>query len=732
MKSLYVILVLFSLFFFLLFFSYPVESIETPFVEKWFVNLETLDIGEQDYKSHIAPVIADTIDNGLGPMNKPILEIYQQAGIKESDGITTSGHVYCFKGDTGEIIWSYFDEGLAVHATLELGDADNDGKLELLVSGYNHVALLNSEDGSVVWSFDDWTHRRDKHNLIIKDPDDNQTYVYTSQMSGYLEKRNASTGEIITKSSYYTAGPCFGGLACADLEGDGSLELIESGGGLYCYNLDLNLLWRKTSGSCNGACPIIADVNKDGVLDVIGCMFGWTNGGIGIVDGLTGDWMELNGITRFDTTLGLPTHDTARVYDIDLDGNLEYITASVNPDGENSLTKVWDLYDWKLDAEFEPRWGPAPMVENVMGDEKKELVHLGYYWKIYNHTYDIIGKHTEDRTGKNPHVVADVDGDGYSELVTMYRKYFNGDPSNAVCAVFDLPVLSPNSEVRCWNQLYSEQRCGVEEYLPSLAPLVEDDEHCFSLTNFSIYPPIQNYGRYVNVSAEISMNTEIADIFVNITYPNISWINMSIINNQSGSRFYSNRSYDMLGNYSCILGCSYNSGTSLYSSVSNFVINDSSPPDISNIKINLSSPIYTNPLFGWVNLSCSISDNHLIKNCGIHIIFVNGSEKNCSLIELGFSNFFRMITLNGSGRYSYYFWAIDFTGNLIKSDNLSLIVTENWDINMDGSISLIDLTLIANDYGRSGDLGWIRSDVDNSGVVDLFDLLMVANHFGCV
>ena len=451
--------------------SFIIQDANIPFTEKWWVDLETLDIGENNYSSHIGPVIANTIDNGYGPDGKPILEIYQQAGLHAVDYNTTSGRVYCFKGDTGEIIWSYFHQGIGVHATLELGDADQDGKLELLVSAYHHVALLNAEDGSVVWSFNDWEHRRDKHNLIINNPEDGQTYVYTSQMYGYLEKRNASTGEVIKIAPEYTSGPCFGGLACADLNNNGSLELIESGGGLYCYDLNLNLLWKKTDGDCYSACPIIADVNKDSILDVIGCMRDPINGGIGVVDGTTGDWMQLNGETLFDTTLGLPTYETARVYDIDLDGNLEYITAAINPDGENGYTCVWDLYNWEMDAQYEPKYGPAPMVENIMGDEVKELVHLASYWVVHNHTYDQVGYYPQDRTGKNPHAVADVDGDGYSELVTMYRKWFNGQPSNCVCTVFDLPVKSSNTEPRCWNQLYSERRCGAEEFYSSLAPL---------------------------------------------------------------------------------------------------------------------------------------------------------------------------------------------------------------------------------------------------------------------
>jgi hypothetical protein len=54
----------------------------------------------------------------------------------------------------------------------------------------------------------------------------------------------------------------------------------------------------------------------------------------------------------------------------------------------------------------------------------------------------------------------------------------------------------------------------------------------------------------------------------------------------------------------------------------------------------------------------------------------------------------------------------------------------NWDVNRDGSITVLDLVLISNQYDGSGGFGWIREDVDNNGDVTVLDMVLVSGHFG--
>ncbi len=50
-----------------------------------------------------------------------------------------------------------------------------------------------------------------------------------------------------------------------------------------------------------------------------------------------------------------------------------------------------------------------------------------------------------------------------------------------------------------------------------------------------------------------------------------------------------------------------------------------------------------------------------------------------------------------------------------------------WDVNKDGVVNILDLTLVASQFGETGD---IDADVNRDGVVNILDLTLVASHFG--
>jgi len=52
-----------------------------------------------------------------------------------------------------------------------------------------------------------------------------------------------------------------------------------------------------------------------------------------------------------------------------------------------------------------------------------------------------------------------------------------------------------------------------------------------------------------------------------------------------------------------------------------------------------------------------------------------------------------------------------------------------WDVNMDGSVNVLDLILIAEYFGQPGTPGWIREDVNSDGVVNIEDLIIVGQHW---
>ena len=59
------------------------------------------------------------------------------------------------------------------------------------------------------------------------------------------------------------------------------------------------------------------------------------------------------------------------------------------------------------------------------------------------------------------------------------------------------------------------------------------------------------------------------------------------------------------------------------------------------------------------------------------------------------------------------------TNNLNATKSLSITVAYSpWDVNQDGTVNVLDLTLITKDFGETGTPGWVREDVHADGIVN--------------
>jgi hypothetical protein len=62
--------------------------------------------------------------------------------------------------------------------------------------------------------------------------------------------------------------------------------------------------------------------------------------------------------------------------------------------------------------------------------------------------------------------------------------------------------------------------------------------------------------------------------------------------------------------------------------------------------------------------------------------------------------------------------------------NGTVTIYSSYDMNLDKTINLLDLTDVASHYGESGTPGWIKEDINKDGVVRVLDLVLVATHWG--
>ncbi len=514
----------------IMFFIIPSIVIATPSV-KWMTDTSSVYYNYPEYMNYVygggsndrmdyaltgMPLCADIIDNGNGPAGLPILEVVIVNGMNHGNEETPDeyikGSVHLLNGETGEIIWSVKDMGeIFSHSPYELGDVDEDGKLEILINSYDAIQVLEAESGEVKWKITHMTHRIDKHNLILRDPRDDKVYIYTSEMSGgKYYKRNPLNGDVIAESTFTTGGPCFGGSASADLNNDGELEIVESYGGIACYDLDCNLLWKVTDcGGTNGAAPVLADVNKDGYLDVIVVQASYTNGGLGIIDGKLsmqnnqqngGSGVGVHMAGKWNLNAGVSAHNQPAVGDVDGDGDLEALIGWSNQRPHT----LWDLETFTIQQSFENSNYDPPVFGNVNTNDGLEIVtgnwnyNLWFEWdgsEFTQYFYD-------NEMGSNPSLIADIDGDGLNEVLSAgsnmvqdstYGWYGNNNDmvwSTSVLTCFDTEGVSLNEKQEVWNQLYNERRTGSEyPTYPSLSASSGDppvQTQCWGCSNGNV------------------------------------------------------------------------------------------------------------------------------------------------------------------------------------------------------------------------------------------------------
>lgn len=159
---------------------------------------------------------------------------------------------------------------------------------------------------------------------------------------------------------------------------------------------------------------------------------------------------------------------------------------------------------------------------------------------------------------------------------------------------------------------------------------------------------------------------------------------------------------------------------------------DSAAPQISGVTRVTSDPLDTNPSYGWVNVSGTVTDNIAVSQVILRIHNPGGSWNNVSMVTRTAGKYYYRTTTAFStvGNYTYSIWTKDTSNNTNTSSNVLFSMSPNWDVNNDGHITILDLVLVSNHYGQSGTSGWTREDADNNGEVQVLDLVFVSNHFG--
>lgn len=187
-----------------------------------------------------------------------------------------TNRLYAYRGYDRKVLWTYDLKGVVYHGTA-IADLDKDNNLELIIGDYSGtVHCINAKDGTLKWTHSDPTYYYVGSPVSVGDLDGN----------GYCDLVFSGAYDIVTlnydgtlkwKYRMPNYANAFRGAVLADISGDKRPDVIfgTSKGnviGLYGNNgnemFNLNLAEHIGKSFDVKHSPIIADFDKDGILDL--------------------------------------------------------------------------------------------------------------------------------------------------------------------------------------------------------------------------------------------------------------------------------------------------------------------------------------------------------------------------------------------------------------------------------------------------------------------------------
>ncbi len=302
-----------------------------------------------------------------------------------------------------------------------VADVDGDGTLEVAFCTYfgdSKVRVLRGKDGSEVWSYDAGNGKGQacldasckffdvdgdgKLELIVPVSNTSQVIAFDAATGEKRWTYEAGAGECIDTPPWI--GKIDGALSIVVGTFGAKLHVIRAADGKGIRNVQV-----APQGAVQ-SCPIVADLNGDGVVDYIAATF--------------------NGPKEYKGAMRV----------VAVDGSKQNEAAAMGPDGKPVAMKVNEL--WHLETGGSIYHGPS--MGDLDGDGKPDFA-IGSYDGLV-HAFRMDGTRLwkavpGERYIMGPTVMADLDGDGKTEVIAASERVtaIKTDGSSLWAVRFDKP-----------------------------------------------------------------------------------------------------------------------------------------------------------------------------------------------------------------------------------------------------------------------------------------------------
>jgi hypothetical protein len=129
-------------------------------------------------------------------------------------------------------------------------------------------------------------------------------------------------------------------------------------------------------------------------------------------------------------------------------------------------------------------------------------------------------------------------------------------------------------------------------------------------------------------------------------------------------------------------------------------------------------------------------------NCYFWDYFFNSTANNSNEWQIGKAQAYSKDEMSNMVDGTHHAWCYNwYSSHLFGDPAMTLKISEYssppingtyppWDINQDGKVDYLDMSMLVCHYGESGTPGWIPEDVNDDGKVNYLDISLVVVHYG--